>query len=132
MTAMIDAFLDAILPGDESLGLPPGRSVAAAALAQAAPWDEVMAALAEGGDFVALTADARLALVEKLRRKQARLANAVIVAALRAYYTDAGVLRALGAGAVPPFPDGNFLEDDDWSILEPVFERGPIWREVHS
>lgn len=129
---MNDVFLDTILPGDESLGMPQASKV----VAVLADWDQYALVLdqlaleAGGKSFVALDAASRLAVVEKSRRKQARLANGVIVAALRAYYTDAGVLRALGAGAVPPFPDGNFLEDDDWSILEPVFERGPIWREV--
>lgn len=129
---MKDVFLDTILPGDEGLGMPQASKV----VAVLADWDQYAIVLdqlaqeAGGENFAALHAVSRLAVVEKSRRKQARLANGVIVAALKAYYTDENVLRALGAGAVPPFPDGNFLEDDDWSILEPVFERGPIWREV--
>jgi len=129
---MKDAFLDTILPGDESLGMPRASRV----VSDLVDWEQYALVLdhlareAGGQSFAALDAPSRLAVVEKSRRKQARLANGVIMAALRAYYTDAGVLRALGAGAVPPFPDGNFLEDDDWSILEPVFERGPIWRKV--
>lgn len=131
---MMNAFLDAILPGDDGLGLPQASLV----VTVLADWDQYATVLddlardAGAKGFAALDAPSRLAVVEKSRRKQARLANGVIVAALKAYYTDQQVLRALGAGAVPPFPDGNFLEDDDWSILEPVFERGPIWREVKA
>ncbi|MGE4280052.1 MAG: hypothetical protein AB7G62_10725 [Magnetospirillum sp.] len=129
---MKDVFLDTILPGDEGLGLPSASAIAVVLVEwdQYAPVLDQLAIEAGGESFLALDAPSRLALVEKSRRKQARLANGVIVAALKAYYTHPQVLHALGAGAVPPFPDGNFLEDDDWSILEPVFERGPIWREV--
>jgi hypothetical protein len=36
----------------------------------------------------------------------------------------------IGAGSVPPFPQGNPIEVDDWMILEQVYERGQVYRDV--
>lgn len=140
MTGMMSHLLDTILPGDIGLGLPPGSHVDMARyVSEQGIEDRVRAFLAmlddtardmDGADFAGLAPDRRLACVERAKRKDFRLANAVIVHCLKAYYTDPEVLRRLSAGAVPPFPDGNVLDDDDWSILEPVFERGPIFRPI--
>lgn len=142
MTGTMRLFLDTILPGSEQLGLPAGSSVALPNLPDQAAADQQMTemlhqidtlARAEWGrDFTDLAAAERLACVERARKTQARLAAAVITHCLRGYYSDAAVLHAVSAGAVPPFPEGNPMEEDDWSILEPVFERGPIFRQVPS
>jgi len=49
---------------------------------------------------------------------------------MRAYYTERRVLAQLSVGAVPPFPAGNEIAADDWTILEPVYLRGQIWRSA--
>lgn len=137
---MTDLFLDTILPGDAGLDLPAGSRVDMAAYAAEqgiedrlraflALLDEVARDL-DGPDFAGLAAERRLECVERAKRKDFRLANSVIIECLKAYYTDPEVLRRISAGTVPPFPDGNFLEDDDWTILEAVYERGPIYRPV--
>lgn len=46
------------------------------------------------------------------------------------YYRDARVLRSLGREARPPMPDGYEVEEGDFSLLDPVRARGPIWRKV--
>ena len=49
---------------------------------------------------------------------------------LQCYYRDDRVVRALGREARAPFPLGNVLEQGDWSLLDPVRARAPIWRRV--
>ncbi|KAA5605204.1 gluconate 2-dehydrogenase subunit 3 family protein [Roseospira marina] len=140
--ASLTTLIDAILPGDAGLGLPAGSRVgvpafleshglaadAAVLLSQV----ETVARDRFGIGFAALEAPDRVTCVERAKRADMHRASGVLVACLRAYYTDPGVLRALSAGAVPPFPDGNALDDDDWTLLEPVYERGPIHRPVPS
>ena len=139
---MRDVFLDTILPGDAALGLPPGSTMDMAGYAARHGTGSRMAELLDllgrtsreefGAPFETLDADRRLACVERAKRKSSRLATTVIVDCLKAYYTDAKILEKLSAGSVPPFPTGNVLEDDDWTLLEPVYERGPIYRPVSS
>ncbi|MQX38202.1 hypothetical protein [Roseospira navarrensis] len=138
--AALDTLWDAILPGDPARGLPPASQagvsevVAAHGLGEDAARllvrSEAVARERFGTGFDALTPADRVTCVERARRADMRGLTPVLVAALRAYYTDPVVLRAMGAGTVPPFPEGNALNDDDWTLLEPVYERGSIVRPV--
>jgi hypothetical protein len=49
---------------------------------------------------------------------------------INAYYTNEEVLSILHLASVPPFPNGNFVPEGDLLLLEPVFLRGNIYREV--
>ena len=49
---------------------------------------------------------------------------------LQCYYRDDRVLRSLGLELRPPFPRGYELEQGDWSLLDPVRARPPMWRRV--
>jgi hypothetical protein len=137
---MIDLVLDTMLPGDATLGLPPasrvdfeGYLLRHRATAQSDAFLAVLARVAierGGAAFEALDATQRLAAINACRLADVRAFSAFVTHALRAYYTDRAVLASIGAGAAPPFPDGNPLGDDDWTLLEPVYERGPVWREI--
>ena len=74
----------------------------------------------------------RLKLVDALRRQDLRLFTSVVTHCLRAYYSSELVLRSLSSGAVPPFPEGNPMPEDDWSLLEPVYLRGPLDRPLDT
>jgi Gluconate 2-dehydrogenase subunit 3 len=45
------------------------------------------------------------------------------------YYENPRVLEALGLEARPPFPEGHEVEPTDFSILDPVRERAPMYRK---
>ena len=45
------------------------------------------------------------------------------------YYRDDRVLLALGLEARAPFPKGYTLEQGDWSLLDAVRKRPPLWRD---
>jgi hypothetical protein len=47
---------------------------------------------------------------------------------LQCYYRDDRVVRSLGLEPRPPFPKGHVLEEGDWSLLDPVRGRPPMWR----
>jgi len=45
-----------------------------------------------------------------------------------AYYSDPRILVSLNKEDRPPFPKGNTLEQGDWSLLDPVKKRDPLFR----
>ncbi len=49
---------------------------------------------------------------------------------LQCYYRDDRVVRSLGSEPRRPYPKGHILEDGDWSLLDPVRRRPPMWRRV--
>lgn len=56
-------------------------------------------------------------------------AKALGQAILAAYYRDDRVLMALGHEARAPFPQGHVIEQGDWSLLDIVKRRPPLWRD---
>jgi hypothetical protein len=49
---------------------------------------------------------------------------------VQCYYRDVRVMRALDIDVRPPFPVGYIQEPNDFSLLEPVRQRGEIYRKV--
>ena len=82
--------------------------------------------------FSALSSDNRLAILNASRTVDIRLFSEFLTHVFRAYYTHREVLDQIGSGSIPPFPEGNPMEQDDWSILEPVYERGQIFRNAEE
>ena len=88
---------------------------------------------------LARLAGAPLAELDPARREAAamalRAAGGAAVATLtrvvlQCYYRDDRVVRSLGLEPRPPHPKGYVLEDGDWSLLDPVRARPPLWRRV--
>lgn len=48
---------------------------------------------------------------------------------LAAYYRDDRVMRSIGREPRAPFPKGHTVPDGDWSLLEVVKARTPMWRD---
>jgi hypothetical protein len=97
--------------------------------------DDVRKALAmlremAGGDFSALNeADAEATATALLRRQGPEI-TALGRAVLQCYYRDERVMRSLGLEPGPPFPKGNTVQQGDWSLLDTVRMRPPMWRDV--
>ena len=88
-------------------------------------------------DLLAQFAGQPLASLDPARREavamQLRAAGGEAVATLtrvvlQCYYRDDRVVRSLGLEPRPPYPKGHVLEDGDWSLLDPVRARPPMWR----
>ncbi|MFM0034022.1 gluconate 2-dehydrogenase subunit 3 family protein [Paraburkholderia strydomiana] len=139
---MIELILDTILPGDAALGMPPASMLDFEAYQlRHRVFDQVDAFVAMidgvarerfGQPFEQLDASQRLAAINGCKVVDVRLFSSFLTHVMRAYYTDRRVLTQASAGAVPPFPAGNELDTDDWTILEPVYMRGTIWRSTDS
>lgn len=139
---MIKQICDTILPGDSVLDMPPASALDLEAYfirhgvtEMTASFVEVVSDTARrkfDKDFKNLDGVQRLAAINGCKVVDIRLFSSFITHVLRAYYTDRSVLDRVSAGAVPPFPGGNELDADDWTILEPVYERGTIYRDASS
>lgn len=97
--------------------------------------DDVRKALAmlrelAGGDFAAVDEAEAEATAMALLRREGREITALGRAVLQCYYRDHRVLRSLGLEPGPPFPKGHALEEGDWSLLDAVRDRPPMWRDV--
>ena len=55
---------------------------------------------------------------------------ALVRVVLLCYYRDDRVMRSLGQEVRPPFPMGHVVEQGDWSLLDPVRARPPMYRTV--
>ena len=56
--------------------------------------------------------------------------TALVRVVLLCYYRDDRVMRSLGQEPRPPFPKGHVVEQGDWSLLDPVRARPPMYRVV--
>lgn len=84
---------------------------------------------AHGAPFAELDSAQQLALVDARKRKEFRLYGELANQLMLCYYQHEHVLPAIGMEARAPFPLGYYPIEGDVSLLEPVYERGPIWRE---
>lgn len=97
--------------------------------------EDARTALRQLGEF----SGGRFAALDSARRRETAMAfkdrggaplfalNRVV---LLCYYRDDRVMRSLGQEPRPPFPKGHVVEQGDWSLLDPVKKRAPIWRRV--
>ena len=69
-------------------------------------------------------------LIDRLRRRHFRFFSRLATEVMKCYYQHDHVLKAIGLEVSPPFPQGYMLEDGDLTLLEPVYERGKIYREL--
>jgi hypothetical protein len=73
---------------------------------------------------------AREAVASQFRASGGSAAATLIRVVLQCYYRDDRVLQSLGLELRPPFPKGYDLEQGDWSLLDPVKARSPMWRRA--
>ena len=83
-----------------------------------------------GGSFAQQDARTREAVGQELRKLGGPAVAALTRVVLQCYYRDDRVVRSLGLDPRPPFPKGHELEQGDWSLLDPVRARPPMWRKA--
>jgi hypothetical protein len=94
---------------------------------------DVRTALAAlGAGFCALDETRVEAVAGEVLRRDDRVSTALGRAVLQCYYRDDRVLEALGLEARAPYPKGHVVEQGDWSLLDVVRERSPLWRDDRS
>ena len=70
----------------------------------------------------------RDAVAQAFRSSGGAAAATLVRVVLQCYYRDDRVLRSLGLELRAPFPKGYVLPDGDWSLLDPVKQRGGTLR----
>ena len=83
-----------------------------------------------GGAFADAPDEMRETVTQRFRDAHPLLAAVLVAVTTRCYYRDDRVMRALGMEPRPPFPKGFEVEQGDWSLLDPVRERGKIYRDT--
>jgi hypothetical protein len=84
---------------------------------------------ARGGAFPSLDARDRLEVMNELVTAQPAFLPGLIFHTYCAYYQAPRVVEGLGLEARPPHPQGYTLESGDLGLLDPVRQRGPMYRE---
>ena len=83
-----------------------------------------------GGAFAELGPDRRIEVAAAFREAGGAPLAALVRVVLLCYYRDDRVMRSLGQEPRPPFPKGHVVEQGDWSLLDPVRARPPMYRKV--
>jgi hypothetical protein len=83
-----------------------------------------------GRPLASLEPARREAVALELRSKGGAAVATLTRVVLQCYYRDDRVVRSLGLEPRPPYPKGHILEDGDWSLLDPVRVRPPMWRRA--
>ena len=83
-----------------------------------------------GCAFADLEPERRTEVAAAFREVGAAPLAALVRVVLLCYYRDDRVMRSLGQEARPPFPKGHVVEQGDWSLLDPVRARPPMYRTV--
>ncbi len=153
----IVALAEGIIPANSDHGVPSAGDVTIAAdiLATAKRYPaQVAAALALedhlakakfGKAFADLDVEAKLELIEGANQPgffddvdwefdpvQIACQRTLLSIIVQCYYRDDRVMRSLGMEPRPPYPQGFAVEEGDWSLLDPVRQRGKIYREVEG
>ena len=95
--------------------------------------DDVCQALAHlarlaGGAFAELDPARRAEIASTFREAGGAPLAALVRVVLLCYYRDDRVMHSLGLELRPPFPKGHVVEQGDWSLLDPVRNRPPMYR----
>ncbi|MBV8088458.1 MAG: hypothetical protein JO139_02605 [Alphaproteobacteria bacterium] len=98
----------------------------------AGPVREALAQIARlaGQPLADLDPGRREAVAMELRARGGAGVATLTRVVLQCYYRDDRVVRSLGLEPRPPYPKGHVLEEGDWSLLDPVRARPPMWRRA--
>jgi hypothetical protein len=136
----LKTVIDTMLPGDPVLGMPSASTIDFEIYLKQHKLNQLsfdfikmldkVCEEKKGMAFIDLDEVNKMQAINDCKLVDVRVFSAMVGHLLKAYYTDPAVLIKIKSGSVPPFPNGNPIEEDDWSILEPVYERGRVFREA--
>ena len=135
----IEKLLDAVIPGDLKIGLPSASIVykknkianlnliSKNSLLIEAVENELKEKY--GIKSEVMESEQICYVLNIIKNKNIRPFYQFMIQVYQMYYSDRDVLGLIGVGSIPPYPDGNPVLDNDWSILEPVYSRGVIYKK---
>ena len=77
-----------------------------------------------------LSKDEIRGLILKMKVKHFRLINELTILLCESYYSDRQIRAKIGLTTDSPFPNGNNSSEIDYLLLESVFEKGKIYRDI--
>ena len=80
--------------------------------------------------YTELTREKQDATLNDLREQDPRFLLGLALQAVECYYLDSRVMKAIGLPPRAPYPDGYSVHRGDLTLLDPVRERGQIWRRT--
>ncbi len=80
------------------------------------------------GDFAGGTSTAVQQATQRFRESGSPLVGFVHALVAQCYYRDDRVMKSLDMEPRAPFPQGFDVDEGDWSLLDPVRARGPMYR----
>ena len=83
-----------------------------------------------GGAFADLAPERRAEVAARFKQEGGAPLASLNRVVLLCYYRDDRVMRSLGQDPRSPFPKGHVVEQGDWSLLDPVKKRAPMWRRA--
>lgn len=83
-----------------------------------------------GGAFADLSLERRAEVAARFKQEGGAPLFALNRVVLLCYYRDDRVMRSLGQEPRSPFPKGHVVDQGDWSLLDPVRRRPPMWRRI--
>jgi hypothetical protein len=81
-------------------------------------------------DLQGLSQSEQVRLIDALKAAKPEFIAAFQFNAVTSYYADERVLTVLGLEGRAPHPGGYKAPETDWGLLEPVTQRGAIFRKV--
>jgi hypothetical protein len=128
-----------IIPASTAYGLPGADDATILADILRSAWREgrklneaaVVIDTASGGRFTTIPRAEQAAVLQRFRQQHPGLARACEMVTARCYYRDDRVMRSIGMEVRPPFPIGFAVEPSELDLLEPVRQRGKIYRDVN-
>ena len=133
-------LLDSIIPPNEEIGIGGGSSIDLEGILGKEEYKIITknfsALILETAnennikDLDLLSTENLQKIIEKTKIKNFRFFNQIASIISEFYYLDGKNREALNLKTLPPFPEGNIIEDIDLTILEPVFNRGKIYRKL--
>lgn len=136
------ALVGAVIPASTEFGTPGADDPAIvadilatarphhAAVANALSQIESTAGKQHDAAYTDLDVATRAGIASDLSRSRFAGVGTLVTIAAQCYYRDDRVMRSLGMEPRSPYPDGFDIPQGDWSLLEPVRQRGEIYKEV--
>ena len=80
--------------------------------------------------YAELTRETQDEILNRCRAEDSRFLLALALQTVECYYLDSRVMTAIGLPSRPPYPDGYSVHRGDLTLLDPVRERGQVWRRT--
>ena len=136
------ALAGAVIPASDEHDVPGADDpdIAADIIATARPFHAAVANALQHLESIAteryahayadLDAATRARIASDLSRSRFAGVGTLVTITAQCYYRDSRVMKSLGMVPRPPYPDGFDIPQGDWSLLDPVRQRGKIYKEV--